>query len=316
MRTDAALNSSTAQGGQLTDGGTEQTVERRAAAAVPWYRRRKAKALVGRTILTMLLAAGAFVVLLPLGWMVSISLKSMEDIMRFPPAFFPDTLHWRNYVEAWRAAPFTRYTVNSLVIAVLAVISHILSNTFVAYGFAKIRFKGKNVLFSVVLATMMIPGFVVMVPQYILFSKLHWVGTYLPLVVPGFFGSAFMIFMIRQFYMSVPNELIEAAKIDGANHLYIWWKIMMPISKPIIAAVGILAFNGAWNDFLGPLLYLNEESMYTLQIGLQSFRGSNTTQWNYLMAGSVLVLLPVIVLFFLFQKYFISGMNLTAGTKG
>ncbi len=263
----------------------------------------------------VLLAAGSLLILSPLWWMISTSLKTMAEVMSFPPTFFPETWNWANYIRTWEAAPFTRYTINTLTITSLVVIGNVLSNSFIAYGFAKIPFRGKNVLFAIVLATMMIPGFVTLIPQYVLFAKLNWVNTYFPLVVPAFFGSAFNIFLLRQFYMTIPNELIEAAKMEGANHFTIWWKIGLPLTKPAIATVAIFSFNGAWNDFLGPLLYLNDENLYTLQIGLQVFKGQMNTQWNYLMAGSLLVLLPVILLFFFFQKYFIQGINLQSGGK-
>ncbi|MDN3436881.1 carbohydrate ABC transporter permease [Planococcus sp. APC 3900] len=263
----------------------------------------------------VLLAAGSLLILSPLWWMISTSLKTMAEVMSFPPTFFPESWNWANYIRTWEAAPFTQYTINTLTITTLVVIGNVLSNSFIAYGFAKIPFRGKNVLFAIVLATMMIPGFVTLIPQYVLFAKLNWVNTYFPLVVPAFFGSAFNIFLLRQFYMTIPNELVEAAKMEGANHFYIWWKIGLPLTKPAIATVAIFSFNGAWNDFLGPLLYLNDENLYTLQIGLQVFKGQMNTQWNYLMAGSLLVLLPVILLFFFFQKYFIQGINLQSGGK-
>ncbi|RLJ91154.1 carbohydrate ABC transporter membrane protein 2 (CUT1 family) [Planococcus citreus] len=263
----------------------------------------------------VLLAAGSLMILSPLWWMLSTSLKTMAEVMSFPPTFFPESWNWSNYIRTWEAAPFTQYTINTLVITTLVVIGNVLSNSFIAYGFAKIPFKGRNVLFAIVLATMMIPGFVTLIPQYVLFAKLGWVNTYYPLIVPAFFGSAFNIFLLRQFYMTIPNELIEAAKMEGASHFYIWRKIGLPLTKPAIATVAIFSFNGAWNDFLGPLLYLNDENLYTLQIGLQVFKGQLNTQWNYLMAGSLLVLLPVIIIFFFFQKYFIQGINLQSGGK-
>jgi multiple sugar transport system permease protein len=253
---------------------------------------------------------------LPLWWMIATSLKSMQEIAQYPPTFIPQEFHLDNYIRTWAAAPFTQYTLNTLLLSFFAVTGNVIVNAFVAYGFARIRFRGKKIWFSILLATMMIPGFVTLIPQYVMFSKLHLVGTYYPLIIPQFLGSAFYIFMLRQFYLSIPRELSEAAKIDGASHFYTWLRVIIPLSKPALATIAILSFNGAWNDFLGPLLYVNDESLYTLQIGLQSFRGSVQTQWNYLMAGSVLVLLPVIVLFFIFQRYFIEGMNLTAGTKG
>ncbi len=267
-------------------------------------------------IIFIILVLGSVLFLLPLWWMIATSLKSMQEIAQYPPTFIPQEFHLDNYIRTWAAAPFTQYTLNTLLLSFFAVTGNVIVNAFVAYGFARIRFRGKKIWFSILLATMMIPGFVTLIPQYVMFSKLHLVGTYYPLIIPQFLGSAFYIFMLRQFYLSIPRELSEAAKIDGASHFYTWLRVIIPLSKPALATIAILSFNGAWNDFLGPLLYVNDESLYTLQIGLQSFRGSVQTQWNYLMAGSVLVLLPVIVLFFIFQRYFIEGMNLTAGTKG
>ncbi|WP_420867473.1 carbohydrate ABC transporter permease [Carnobacterium inhibens] len=248
--------------------------------------------------------------------MVFTSLKPMEEVVQFPPTFFPETFQWSNYTETIQAFPFFQYMKNTLYITFFVVLGNVVSNSFIAYGFAKIAFPGKKFLFSLVLATMMIPGFVTMIPQYILFTKIGWVGTYLPLIVPSFFGSAFNIFLMRQFYLSINDELIEAAQIDGANHLFIWSHLMVPLTKPALITIGITSFNGAWNDFLGPLLYIHDEDMYTLQIGLQSFQSQSSTQWNYLMAGATLVMIPTVLLFFFAQKYFIQGMDLTGGTKG
>ncbi|WP_231571571.1 carbohydrate ABC transporter permease [Gordoniibacillus kamchatkensis] len=237
--------------------------------------------------------------------------------MQYPPSFFPKQWRFHNYVETWTSVDFTRYTLNTLFISCVGVCAHVLSNSFVAYGFAKIRFPGRSALFTIVLSTMIIPGFVTLIPQYILFSKLHWVGTYLPLTVPGFFGNAFQIFLLRQFYLGIPNDLIEAAKIDGASHFLIWRRIMIPLAQPAIVTIAIMTFTGAWNDFLGSIIYLNNEEHYTLQIALQAFKvSSGLNQWHYLMAGSVIVLVPVVALFFIFQRYFIEGMNISAGTKG
>ncbi|MBG9986342.1 carbohydrate ABC transporter permease [Facklamia sp. DSM 111018] len=255
------------------------------------------------------------VLLMPLLWMVATSLKSMEEIVSFPPNLFPEQLRWENYPNTIKAFPFVRYTLNTLFITIFVVLGNVLSNSFIAYGFAKLKFPGKRFLFILVLSTMMIPGFVTMIPQYILFSKMGWVGTYLPLIVPSFFGSAFNIFLVRQYYMTINDELIEAAQMDGASHLYIWSRVMIPLSKPVLVTIALNAFNGAWNDFLGPLLYIHNEELYTLQIGLQSFKNQSTTQWNYLMVGACLVLLPTLVLFFLAQNYFIEGIDLTGGSK-
>lgn len=263
----------------------------------------------------VLLAAGSILMLSPLWWMLVTSVKTMQEVMTYPPTFWPESWNWSNYMKTWEAAPFDLYTINTLTITILVVIGNMFVNSFIAYGFAKVPFKGRNVLFAIVLSTMMIPGFVTLIPQYVLFAKLQWLNTYYPLVIPAFFGSAFNIFLLRQFYMTIPDELIEAAKMEGASHFWIWWKIGLPLTKPALATVAIFSFNGAWNDFLGPLLYLNDENLYTLQLGLQVFKGQMSTQWNYLMAGSLLVLLPVIILFFFFQKYFIQGINLQSGGK-
>lgn len=281
-----------------------------------YFKSRKKQERMGKIIIYIILVAVSLLLIAPLIWMVSTSLKPMEEIVRFPPTILPETFVWENYLQTIQAFPFFRYMGNTLFITFFVVLGNVLSNSFIAYGFAKIDFPGKNVLFALVLATMMVPGFVTMIPQYIIFARINWVGTYLPLIVPAFFGSAFNIFLMRQFYLSVNNELIEAAKIDGANHIYIWSHLMIPLTKPALITIGIMSFNGAWNDFLGPLLYITEESKYTLQIGLQSFSNQSTTQWNYLMAGATLVLIPSILLFFFAQKYFIEGMDLSGGSKG
>ncbi|CAM3765375.1 carbohydrate ABC transporter permease [Mesobacillus thioparans] len=284
--------------------------------APKFYETKKFKDRVRMTFVTLLLLAGSTLILLPLWWMISTSLKSPAEIAQYPPTFFPKEFNFNNYIKAWQTAPFTRWALNTLYLATVGTIGSVVVNSLVAYGFAKIKFKGRNILFVLVLSTMLIPGFVTMVPQYMLFSKLGWVNTYLPLLVPAFLGSAFFIFLLRQFMMGIPNELIEAAVLDGAGHLQIWWHIMLPLTKPALITVAIFSFNGAWNDLLGPLLYINDESKYTLQIGLQTFKGTVQTQWHYLMAMSVTVLLPVILLFFFFQKYFIEGSNISSGTKG
>jgi len=281
-----------------------------------FYEKKKFKVKIKSWTITLLLVAGSVVILSPLWWMISTSLKTPAEIAQYPPTFFPQEIRFDNYIKAWQTAPFSRWALNTLFIAVIGTIGNVIVNSLVAYSFAKIRFKGRNALFIIVLSTMLIPGFVTMVPQYILFSKLGWVNTYLPLIVPAFLGSAFFIFLLRQFMMTIPNSLIEAAVLDGASHIQIWWHIMLPLTKPALMAVAIFSFNGAWNDLLGPLLYINDENLYTLQIGLQTFKGTVQTQWHYLMSMSVTVLLPVVLIFFFFQRYFIEGSNISSGTKG
>lgn len=268
-----------------------------------------------RLINLVLLLAGTLMFLTPLWWMFSTSLKSMQEIMAGEGTFFPKDWLFSNYLKTWNAAPFDRYTLNTLLLTLLSVIANVLVNAFVAFGFARMRFRGKGFLFGLVLATMMIPGFVTLIPQYILFARLGWVNTYLPLVVPQFFGNAFHIFLLRQFFRTIPEELLEAARMEGASPFYIWRKIAIPMVRPALATVAIGAFNRAWNDFLGPLLYVSNEDFYTVQIGLQTFKEQSSSQWNYLMAGSLLSILPVLLLFFFFQKYFIQGANITGTSQ-
>jgi ABC-type glycerol-3-phosphate transport system permease component len=210
------------------------------------------------------------------------------------------------------------YFKNSAIVTTLSTAGAVLSSSLVAYSFARLRWPGRDIWFGVVLATMILPEIVTLIPTYILFSRLHWVNTFLPLVVPPWLGGgAFYIFLLRQFYRGIPMELSEAAHIDGASELRIWWQIVMPLARPALAAVTIFAFNGAWEDYLHPLIYLSSESKYTLQLGLTTFEGSGggVPQWNLMMAASIVVMLPVVIVFFLGQRYFIEGVTLT-GLKG
>ncbi len=258
----------------------------------------------------LLLIAGSLFMMAPLFWMLSISLKSMDEIYRGAFSFIPEDIRFSNFIEIFNVVPFGTYFINTSVITIIVVLANVFVNAFIAYGFSKIKFKGRKVLFIVVLSTMMLPGFVTLIPQYVIFAKIGLVNTYYPLIIPHLFGSAFNIFLLRQFFKGIPDTYIEAAKLEGANHFQIFFKIALPMVKPALFTVAIFSFNGVWNDFLGPLLYLNDESLYTLQLGLQVFQEQSTTQWNYLMVGSLLILLPVIILFFFFQKYFIQGSNI------
>ena len=273
------------------------------------------KERVSSIILFVVLTLGAILILFPIAWMICTALKSAPEVAMYPPKLLPEKPMFENFIIAWQKAPFTKYTINTLIIVFFSIIGNVFVNSFVSYGFAKVDFAGKNILFSCILATMMIPGFITLVPTYVIFSKLHWVNTYLPLIVPAFLGNAFHIFMMRQFYMTIPNELTEAARIDGAGHFYIWGKLMMPLVKPVMATIALIAFKGSWSDFQGPLLYLSDRNMYTLQLGLQVFKGQGYTEWNYLMAVSFLSMIPILILFFCFQNYFIEGMNVGGAIK-
>jgi multiple sugar transport system permease protein len=276
----------------------------------------KASKSIYKLFIYVLLIAMSIVFLFPFFWMLSTSLKASELIFQFPPQWIPDPIRWQNYIDAFYFAPFLRYFLNSTLITGLAMIGEVLSAAVVAYGFARLQFWGKNVLFIIVLSTMMLPGEVTMIPVFMMFSEIGWVDTYLPLIVPSYFGGpAFFIFMLRQFFLTIPTELEEAARIDGCNTFQIFYKIMLPLSKPALAVVAIFSFHGKWNDFLGPLIYLNTMEKYTVQLGLAMFQGMFKTEWALLMAASIMVLLPVLFIFFFFQKYFIEGMKLT-GIKG
>ncbi|WP_245588551.1 carbohydrate ABC transporter permease [Deinococcus pimensis] len=276
----------------------------------------RALLLLWRVLALALLVGISLLILYPALWMLSTALKSDAQVFTYPPVWIPSPPQWHNFVDAWYGAPFTRYTINTTLYALVVTAATVLANSFVAYGFAKLRFPGRDVMFAVMLASMMIPGMVTMIPQYILFSKLGWVGTYLPLVVPSFFASAFFTFMLRQYFLTVPNELSEAARVDGASELWIWWRVVMPLATPALATVAIFTFDGTWNSYVGPLLYLNDEKLYTLQVGLQFFRNGSQTQWQHLMAASLLVMLPVVAIFFAFQKYFVEGASLSGSVKG
>jgi multiple sugar transport system permease protein len=275
-----------------------------------------AQTIFWKVIAFILLCAISAAVLFPTLWMLSTALKPDTQVYANPPIWIPDPLRFDNFAKAWSLAPFTRYAINTSLYAVAVVFGTVLSSSLAAYGFAKLRFPGRNLLFAILLSTMMIPGMVTLIPQYILFSRLQWVGTYLPLVVPSFFAGAFFTFLLRQFFMGIPNEFSEAARVDGASDLWIWSRVIMPLSKPALATVAIFTFEGAWDSYVGPLLYLNDERLYTLQVGLQYFRTASQVQWQYLMAAALMVMLPVIIVFYSFQKYFVEGASVTGGVKG
>ncbi|MBS4201915.1 carbohydrate ABC transporter permease [Bacillus sp. FJAT-49732] len=254
--------------------------------------------------------------LFPFVWMLSTSLKPESQIFKWPPEWIPETFMWQNFPEALTFVPFALYFKNTLVICVLTVLGTIISSAFVAYGFARIQWRGRNIFFFLMLTTMMLPYQVVMVPLFLVFKEIGWVGTFKPLIIPAFFGTnAFFIFLLRQFFLTIPYELSDAAKIDGCSEFRIFWQIVLPLARPAIATVGLFTFMENWNDFLGPLIYLNDESKYTIALGLQQFIGQYGTQWGMLMAASTVATAPIIILFFFTQKTFIQGIS-TTGIKG
>ncbi|MFH0992836.1 MAG: carbohydrate ABC transporter permease, partial [bacterium] len=231
--------------------------------------------------------------------------------------FFPAVPQWNNFLRAVQSIPFFMYLKNSLIVVVLVVMGTVFSATTAAYAFAKLRWKGRDKWFIVMLATMMLPIQVILIPTYIMYAKIGWLGTRLPLIVPAFFGggSAFYIFLLRQFFKGIPRELSESAFIDGANHWQIFVKIMLPLSKPAVITVALFTFMGAWNDYFGPLIFLSNPEHWTLALGLRAFQTQYGGQYNLLMAASILIMLPTLILFFFAQKTFIEGIKFT-GIKG
>ena len=270
---------------------------------------------VSKTIAYTLLILGSILILIPVFWMVSSALKPNYDIFVFPPKWIPDPIQWDNFAKALTALPFATYFQNTLIIEVGSIVGTVLSCSVVAYGFARLNAPGRNFWFVVLLSTMMLPGVVTMIPVYLIFRQLGWVNTFLPLIVPNWFGSAFFIFLMRQFFMTIPRDFEEAARIDGANTWQILTRIILPLSKPALATVAIFTFMGVWNDFMGPLIYLNKPESYTLALGLNFFKGQYKSDWNMLMAASLVMMLPLVILFFVAQKAFIEGITLT-GVKG
>jgi multiple sugar transport system permease protein len=282
-----------------------------------------AKSPLARVVVHLVLIGGAVLFLFPLLWMASTSLKPIEETMKMPPDLLPSVPRWENYAKAvfyqsdkLGYIPFLAYARNTLYIAVLAVTGTVLANALVAYGFARVAWPGRDLLFVTTLATMMIPFTVLIVPTYALFKTLGWVGSPKPLWVPAWFGSAFNIFLLRQFFMTIPFELSDAARVDGCSELRIFRDVILPLAKPALAVVALFHFLYVWNDFLGPLVYLTDQRSFTLALGLQFYQSQHGgTEWNMLMAAATIVVAPVIVLFFFTQRTFIQGITVT-GLKG
>lgn len=270
---------------------------------------------IQKILVYVALTAGAVLFMLPIFWAISSSFKPDYQVLEFPPRWLPNPIRWQNYPEALTYIPFGRYALNTFVIAILAITGNIISCTLVAYGFARLRAPGKNVLFVVMLATMMLVDPVRIIPMYIEFNALDWIDTIKPLVVPAFFGSPFYIFLLRQFFMGIPRELEDAALIDGANRIQILWRIILPLAKPALAAIAIFNFQGVWNDFLPPLIFLHDHSKFTIALGLNFYRSSYDVHWGYLMAASLVAMAPMVIVFFLAQKQFIEGISFS-GLKG
>ncbi|WP_054955465.1 carbohydrate ABC transporter permease [Paenibacillus dakarensis] len=269
-----------------------------------------------RTILPhFVLILFAVIFLFPFVWLVMTSLKTPEEILKFPPSILPETFQWSNYKAAFEAIPFTRYMMNTFIICIINIIGQLFAAPLVAYSISRIPWKGRNIIFTIVVATMILPAQVQMIPQYIIFTKLGWVNTIMPLTIGAFFGAPFFIFLLRQFLLGVPMELSEAAKIDGASEPRIYLQIVLPILKPVLATVALFSFVWSYVDFMGPLIYLNDSVKWTITVGLQSFQQDHGAQWEKLMAASTIMAVPMILIYFFGQKYFMKSGSALTGFK-
>ena len=286
---------------------------------LPIWRRMSFREAAGRVIVTLVIAAGACLLLVPIFWMVRTSLMHPGQIFIQPMIWIPNPVRFQNYVEAVTEMPLLTYAKNSALVSICTVIGSTLSASLVGFAFARLRAPDRDILFIILLSTMMLPAEVTMIPQFLLYKRIGWVDTFYPLVVPSFLGGgAFSIFLFRQFFMTVPRELDDAAKIDGAGFFRIYWNLILPLSKPVLATVGIFAFFWSWNDFMGPLIYLDSTERWTLPLGLRVFSGVQIytqTRWHLMMAASLLTMAPPTVLFFTAQRTFVQGIVLT-GLKG
>jgi multiple sugar transport system permease protein len=264
----------------------------------------------GRILLHTGLILGGLVMLLPFFWMVSTSLKTPREVFTYPPVLIPSQFEWANYARAWESMPFDRFYFNSIVVAVSVTFLQLLTSSLAAYAFARLRFKGRNTLFVIYLATLMIPFPVLLIPNFIIVRLLGWYDTYQALIIPPAF-SAFSTFLLRQHFLSIPVEFDDAARIDGANSFYIWWYILLPMSKTTLAALSIFIFLGNWNEFLWPLVVTSSEEMRTIPVGLNSFRGQFNVKWELLMAAAVVAMLPVLIIYVFAQKWFIKGITIS-----
>ncbi|OIV35895.1 sugar ABC transporter ATP-binding protein [Mangrovactinospora gilvigrisea] len=271
-------------------------------------RRKKITAGIGKRIFLVVISV---IFLIPLLWMLSTALKSTGDLSKVPPPIIPQHWAWSNFKEVFKQLPFGTFYLNSFWITLLTTIGSVASNFIVAYGFSCIEWRGRDKVFYLVLGTLFLPFPITLIPMFDMFARLHWINTYLPLVVPAFLGSAFFTFLLRQFLLQIPRDNLDAARIDGASEWRILWQIVAPMARPALGAVAIFSAVGAWNDFLGPLIYLQDNAHMTLSIGIQSFQQANgNVPYNLLMAGSLMIILPLVILFFIFQRYFIRGITM------
>jgi len=294
-------------------------IERAVAPVAVWGRRRRIRRLVNNTVAHIVLMMLGLAFALPFAWLLTSSLKTSGQLLRMPPAWIPNPVKWSNYPEALTYVPYITYFKNTLLVALFSATANTLACSFAAYGFSSIPWPGRNAIFVVMIATMMLPTAVVIVPEFVLFSRLKLIGGLGPLMWPFAicYGGAYLIFMLRQFFLTLPKELRDAAKVDGCSEYGIYFRIVLPLSKPALATIWVIEFIWHWNTFLRPLIYLNDQKMYTLAVGLYGFLGQRArgAEWGLLMAAATLATLPLIVLFLVAQRAFIQGITVT-GLKG
>lgn len=279
------------------------------------FKSKKNRTKISKIISYCLLISLSVLFLFPFIWLIFTSFKPENEVLSFPPKILPIEWDFLNYKEVFELIDFAKFYLNTIFITVIGVFGTVISSTLVAYGFARINGKGRNIWFMILLSTMMLPTQVTMIPVYLIYAKLNLVNTFVPLTLGAFFGNAYYIFLLRQFFKTIPREIEESAALDGCGTFGIFWRLMVPLSVPSIITVALLSFMAYWNDFLTPLIYLNDSSKFTLALGIMQLKGSLTVAWGPLMAASVMVIIPVIIAFFIGQKYFIQGIA-TTGSKG
>jgi ABC-type glycerol-3-phosphate transport system permease component len=294
-----------------------KTIAYRTNVFATFWREHRIDRIVRSIILYALLVGLSLLFLFPFFWMILSALKPQYQIYIWPPKWIPNPIQWSNFKDVFSDPylPFGTFIKNTMILEVGMISGRLLSCTLVAYGFARLEAPGKGILFGVLLATLMIPNAILRIPTFILFTKFHWINTFKPLIVPAWFGEAYAIFLMRQFFRTIPKDLEEAAVVDGASRLHIIFRIIVPLSIPVLTVIGILSFKDIWNDFFGPLLYLNSTDKYTVSLGLAYLNGQNNVQMNLLMAASVTLMMPTLILFFIAQRAFVEGISMT-GLKG
>lgn len=277
-------------------------------------KKKKSSAVLRRVLLYIVLILIAVIMVVPFLWMLSTSLKTQYDAVKIPPVWIPDPPQWENYVKLFTEQPMFQFMLNTIKIVFFVVLGQLFFSSLAAYSFARISFKGRNVVFFFYIVTLMVPGQVTMIPTYLMFAKAGLTDNHLALILPAFF-SAFGVFLLRQFFMSLPRELEEAAEIDGCNPFMTYWRIMLPLVVPAMLTLGVFTLMNTWNDYMGPLIYLSSPEKYTMTLGIAYFKGVYTTQWNLVMAGSIVSVVPILIAYLCAQKYFIEGIAFS-GVKG